>query len=73
MCHVEYPQSQTETHILKHTIQPSKIAVKKEEEPPVSTNRSKNMFIYPMIEPLEFSTTDLIQVSRRDTFKLDIK
>ena len=57
VCRVEYPQSQTDNHILKHTIQNVRFAEKKEEEVVVSTQHSKNSFIYPMVEPLEFSTS----------------
>jgi len=54
-------------------MQTSKLNYKKEEEVAVSTQHSKNTFIYPMIEPLEFSTSELLQVNKRDTFKIDKK
>ena len=52
VCRVEYPQSQTDNHILKHTIQNVRFAEKKEEEVVVSTQYSKDSYIYPMVEPL---------------------
>ena len=71
VCRVEYPQSQTDNHILKHTIRDVKFVEKKEEEMPVSTQHSKNSFIYPMIEPLEFSTGEMSQVKRRNIVKFE--
>ena len=56
VCKVEYPQSQTDSHILKHTIQNVKFADRKEEEVAVSTQYSKDNFTYPLVEPLEFSS-----------------
>jgi len=50
--HVEYPQSQTDNHIRRHAISNSKAIYKREEEVAVSTQHSKNTFMYPMVEPL---------------------
>lgn len=52
VCHIEYPQSQTDSHIMRHTIQSVRFASKKEEQVSVSTQPSKHTFIYPMVEPL---------------------
>jgi hypothetical protein len=49
VCHVEYPQSQTDNHIRQHIIQHPKATYKREEEVAISTQHSKNTFIYPMV------------------------
>lgn len=60
---MECPQSQTDSHILKHTIQNVRFSSKKEEQISVSTQPSKQAFVYPMVEPLEFHTNDFSRVS----------
>jgi hypothetical protein len=65
---MEYPQSQTDSHILKHTIQSVRFSSKKEEQVSVSTQPSRQTFTYPMVEPLEFHTSDLSRVSGKDRF-----
>lgn len=66
VCHMDYPQSQTDSHIMRHTIQNVRFSSKKEEQVSVSTQPSKLTFAYPMVEPLEFNTNDLSRVSGKD-------
>jgi hypothetical protein len=71
VCRIEYPQSQTDSHIMRHTIQNVKFAEKREDDHAVSTQYSKNSFTYPLIEPLEFSTSELTPVNRRNILKFE--
>lgn len=71
VCRVDYPQSQTNNHILKHTMQNVKYVDQKEEDVGASTQYSRNTFNYPMIEPLEFNTSEMVQVNRRNILKFE--
>jgi hypothetical protein len=79
---VEYSSDQAEAHIQKHLSTSVKLSqsaanfaqspTKHSHNPTASTQSNPtNTTVYPMVEPLEFWTHELSQVSQRDSYHID--